>query len=115
MVKHIPAKAAVAYPVSEVNADEKEPRMGSKLAEGILIAVYMREESYFKRDAVGDGGASLGSLQLQRVGLTSLSITKSGPCAGLRPDGPPSNTAKAKSGRGKVDSLVSGNCHTATD
>lgn len=110
VVKHIPAKAAAAI-VSEVNADEKEPLMGSKLAEGILIAVYMREESYFKRDAVGDGGASLGSLQLQRVGSDIAFDYKKAVHVWLVRAHAAVEYCEGKVGPGEeLSSLVSGNC-----
>jgi hypothetical protein len=53
--------------IAAVNADEEAPLLGSKKAEALLVSVYMRQESFFKRDAVGDHGRSLGSLQLQGV------------------------------------------------
>lgn len=64
-VRGVTRDAASAI-VASVNADPEMPLLGSKKAEGLLVAVYMSHESYFKRDAVGDHGNSLGSMQLQR-------------------------------------------------
>lgn len=64
-VRHLPREAAEAI-VAGVNADPEPALLGSTKAEGLLIAVYMHQESFFALKAKGDHGASLGPLQLQR-------------------------------------------------
>lgn len=53
--------------VASVNQDPEWPITGSKRGDALLVGIYMQHESFFKRNAVGDHGLALGSLQIQGV------------------------------------------------